>query len=184
MYNFVHALPQAYQMSFVMSMTCERREWEIGNAQNIPSFILHLQQLDKMLATAGKIADSTLNACLEICLREFDRAEKTQLLQDTMQNKMHVYGMGLCVLASRYMGDNEGDNTHPRSFHQQDKLERYMSKFYQKLVFVNKKSDHFEFEDVHTLICSIQLHFEEMYVKEKDETSNTVSRPLKGGHAD
>ena len=59
-----------------------------------------------------------------------------------------------------------------------------MSKFYQKLVFVNKKSDHFEFEDVHTLICSIQLHFEEMYVKEKDETSNTVSRPLKGGHAD
>ena len=89
-----------------MSVTCERGEWEIGDAQNIPRFILHLQELDKMLATAGKISDSTLNACLEIWLQEFDRAEKTQLLQDTMQNKMHVYGMGLCVLASRYMGDN------------------------------------------------------------------------------
>ena len=158
-----------------MSMTCEREKLDIAAGQNIPSFILYLQQLHKILGTEGKITDSTLNTCLEIWLHQFDRGEKTQLLQDTMQNNMHVYGMGLCVLASRYMQDNTGDKTHARSLQQPDKLQEYMSEFYQKLVFVNKKSDHFEFEDIHTLICSIQLHFEEMYVKEKDQSSKKTT---------
>ena len=162
-----------------MSMICEREELNIQNipdSQNIPSFISHLRQLDRVLETDGNITESSLNACFEIWLREFDRGEKTQLLQDTMQNSMHVYGMGLCVLASRCVGDNLGDDIHHSSSHRkEDKLATYMSNFYHKLVFVNKKSDHFEFEDIHTLICSIQLHFEEMYVKHKDESSKKES---------
>ena len=175
----LNRLPQAYNVSFAMSTTYERAERQndndIADSQNIPSFILYLQQLHQILETEDEITDSTLTKCVDIWLYEFDRGEKTQLLQDTMLNNMHVYGMGLCVLASRYMKDNAGDKSHPRTLHQPDKLQQYMSQFYEKLVFVNKKPDHFEFEDIHTLICSIQLHFEEMYEKKTDQDSKKTT---------
>ena len=89
----LNRLPQAYNVSFAMSMTHERAERQndndIADGQNIPSFMLYSQQLHKILGTEHEITGSTLTKCVEIWLHQFDRREKTELLQDTMLNNAH-----------------------------------------------------------------------------------------------
>ena len=72
-----------------------------------------------------------------------------------MLNQMHLYGCALCVIASRYVRE-QGVGTS---------LQSTLRAWHDKLVFTDKSSAVFEFEDVHAVICALQLQFARMYEK-------------------
>ena len=89
-------------------------------------------------------------------LTTFDRGEKAQLLHGTMQNDMQVFGTGVCMLAAAAL-DKE---TMTKRF------EQAIGTHYAKFIFVEKQFAAFEFEDIHALVCALQLHFEESFTRE------------------
>lgn len=89
-------------------------------------------------------------------LTTFDRGEKAQLLHGTMQNDMQVFGTGVCILAATAFDKK----TMTESFAQA------IGAHYAKFIFVEKQFSAFEFEDIHALVCALQLHFEEVFTQE------------------
>ena len=97
-----------------------------------------------------------LQLFVDAWLTTFDRGEKAQLLHGTMQNDMQVFGTGVCMLAAAAL-DKE---TMTKRF------EQAIGTHYAKYIFVEKQFAAFEFEDIHALVCALQLHFEESFTRE------------------
>ena len=97
-----------------------------------------------------------LQQFVNLWLTTFDRGEKAQLLHGTMQNDMQVFGTGVCILAATAL--DRGTMTN--------RFRQAIGAHYAKFIFVDKPFAAFEFEDIHALVCALQLHFEETFTRE------------------
>jgi|SaaInlV_125m_DNA_1040241.scaffolds.fasta_scaffold40438_2 hypothetical protein len=114
-----------------------------------------LEAVPASMCTEKTVTAGTLQTCLRTWLTDCERGAKAELVQDSMLNQMHLYGCALCVVASRYVRE-QGVGTS---------LQSTLRAWHDKLVFTDKSSAVFEFEDVHAVICALQLQFAQMYEK-------------------
>lgn len=117
-----------------------------------------LEVLEAVLAsmtTEEAVTAGTLQGCLRTWLTACDRGAKAELVHGCMLNKMHLHGCALCVVASRYVREQAVHTS----------LRTTLRAWHDKLVFTDKTISMFEFEDVHAVICALQLQFAQMYEK-------------------
>lgn len=121
----------------------------------------NLQNLQSLLAAPAECAlsEEQIDGLIQTWLNDFDRGAKMELLENNMTNQMHIFGMGLCCLLSEH---NDRLNI---TF----ELKHFLNQWVSKLILTDQETSKFEIEDIHNVVCALQLHFEQFYTRHRNK---------------